>query len=226
MNEPEPDRSAGDPPRSPPVIPPVPAPAPAAGRRRTLTWLFAIPAAIGAGAGLRAWREHAATQAGAVPGELPPPAGASSGAPPATAAASPPVRIATLDGRQLTPADWQGRPLVLNFWAPWCGPCVKEMPALDRFAKAQAAAGPRGALVVGLAIDEEVAVQRFLAAHPVTFPISVLGFAGLAQVRALSNDPNVALPFTAVFAADGTLAHRKFGPTDGAELARWVAGSV
>jgi thiol-disulfide isomerase/thioredoxin len=124
----------------------------------------------------------------------------------------------------LTPADWKGRPLVLNFWAPWCGPCVKEMPELDRFSKSQSAAGAKGALVIGLAIDEEEAVKRFLAAHPVSFPIAILGFPGLAQVRALGNDPNVALPFTAVFAADGTLSHRKFGPTNVDELARWVRG--
>jgi len=114
---------------------------------------------------------------------------------------------------------------VLNFWAPWCGPCVKEMPELDRFFKAQAALGAQGARVIGLAIDELPAVRSFLAAHPVGFPISVLGYAGLAWVRKLSNDPAVGLPFSAVFDAQGRLTHKKFGTTDGEELAKWVAGA-
>jgi thiol-disulfide isomerase/thioredoxin len=187
----------------------------------------ALAASLGAGVSWRTRRTPSSTSAEPSPASsgavgVAAPAAASAG----PAAARPPGRIVTTDGRVLTPADWQGRPLVLNFWAPWCGPCVKEMPELDRFAKAQAAMGAKGALVVGLAIDEEAAVTRFLAAHPVSFPISILGFPGLAQVRALGNDPNVALPFTAVFGADGTLSHRKFGPTDVDELGRWVRGGT
>ena len=138
-----------------------------------------------------------------------------------------PPAIDLRGGGQMTAAQWHGRPLVLNFWASWCGPCVKEMPELDRFARAQAARGASGAQVIGLAVDDAPAVDEFLGSHPVSFPISVLGFAGLAWVRKLSNDPSPALPFSAVFDAQGRLSHRKFGATDFDELTRWTtAGGV
>jgi thiol-disulfide isomerase/thioredoxin len=133
-----------------------------------------------------------------------------------------PAPLRTLDGRTLTNADIAGRFVVLNFWAPWCPPCVREMPELDRFARSRAG---QNALVIGLAIDEETAVDKFVAAHPVSFPISILGYAGLAWARRLSNDPNVALPFTAVFDRSQQLAQHKFGATNADELAGWVRGS-
>ncbi len=130
-----------------------------------------------------------------------------------------PVPIKTMDGRTLTNADIAGRFVVLNFWAPWCPPCVREMPEIDRFARSP---DGRNTLVIGLAIDEQPAVDKFVAAHPVSFPISVLGYAGLAWARRLSNDPNVALPFTAVFDRSQQLAQHKFGATNATELASWV----
>ena len=136
--------------------------------------------------------------------------------PPLTPIPSP---IQTTDGRTLSNADIGGRFVVLNFWAPWCPPCVREMPDIDRFA--QSAAG-KNALVIGLAIDEQPAVDKFLAAHPVSYPISILGYAGLAWAKRLSNDPNVALPFTAVFDRSQQLAQHKFGATNAAELTNWV----
>ncbi len=139
--------------------------------------------------------------------------------PPLTPIPSP---IRTTDGRTLSNADIAGRVVVLNFWAPWCPPCVHEMPEIDRFARSEAG---KDALVIGLAIDEQPAVDKFLAAHPVSFPISILGYAGLAWARRLSNDPNVALPFTAVFDRSQRLAQHKFGATNAAELAGWVRAS-
>ena len=130
-----------------------------------------------------------------------------------------PAPIRTTDGRTLSNADVGERFVVLNFWAPWCPPCVREMPEIDRFARSVAG---KNALVIGLAIDERAAVDKFVAAHPVSFPISILGYAGLAWARRLSNDPNVALPFTAVFDRSQRLAQHKFGATNAAELADWV----
>ena len=139
--------------------------------------------------------------------------------PPLTPIPSP---IKTMDGRTLTDADIGDRFVLLNFWAPWCPPCVKEMPEIDRFARSEAG---RNVLVIGLAIDERPAVEKFAAAHPVSFPISILGYAGLAWARRLSNDPNVALPFTAVFDRSQRLAQHKFGATNAGELADWVRAS-
>ena len=168
------------------------------------------------GLGVGAWLRH-----------RPLPIPISEAAAASTAGAAPPLTpiptpIVTTGGRTLTNADIAGRVVVLNFWAPWCPPCVREMPELDKFARSEAG---KGALVIGLAIDEQAAVDKFVAAHPVSFPISILGYAGLAWARRLSNDPNVALPFTAVFDRSQRLARHKFGATNAAELTGWMRGS-
>ena len=126
----------------------------------------------------------------------------------------------TPSGARMPLQSFQGRPLVLNFWATWCPPCVKEMPELDRFL---AAFGPRGWQVLGLAIDQAGPVREFLQRTPVQFPIALAGVEGLALVRDLGN-PAGGLPFTVVISADGSLAHQKLGPTDLAELSGWARG--
>ena len=170
--------------------------------------------AVGLGAG--AWLRHrrAAVETGDALAAAASAAGIA--VPPLTPILAP---LKTMDGRTLTNADIAGRFVVLNFWAPWCPPCVREMPEIDQFARSPAG---KNALVIGLAIDEQPAVDKFVAAHPVSFPISVLGYAGLAWARRLSNDPSVALPFTAVFDRSQQLAQHKFGATNAAELAQWV----
>ena len=187
--------------------------------RRTWTAAAVLgAAALGTGAWLRSRHDAAAAVA---TGDAMADAASAAGIvlPPLTPLPAP---LKTTDGRTLTNADVGGRVVVLNFWAPWCPPCVREMPALDRFARS---AEGKDVLVIGLAIDEPDAVARFVGAHPVSFPISVLGYAGLAWARRLSNDPNVALPFTAVFDRAGKLAQHKFGATNESELGSWVRGS-
>jgi thiol-disulfide isomerase/thioredoxin len=138
------------------------------------------------------------------------------GAPPADGVL--PQPLTTLDGKTLNAGDLAGRAVVLNFWAPWCPPCVKEMPELDRFARSPAG---KDTLVIGLAIDEDPAVRKWIAAHPVGFPISILGYAGLAWVGRLGNDAKV-LPFSVVYDRSHRLVQHKVGPTSEAELARWA----
>jgi thiol-disulfide isomerase/thioredoxin len=129
------------------------------------------------------------------------------------------ARFEQIPSGELTMASLRGKPLVVNFWATWCPPCVKEMPELDRFAQAHAAQGWQ---VLGLAIDQRSAVQQFLGKTPVRFPIALAGAEGTQWVRELGN-PAGGLPFTAVFDAQGRLVQRKLGATDQEELRRWAA---
>lgn len=129
------------------------------------------------------------------------------------------ARFARVPAGDLMMASLRGKPLVLNFWATWCPPCVKEMPELDRFAQSHAA---RGWQVMGLAIDQREAVERFLGKTPVSFPIALAGAEGTEWVRTLGN-PAGGLPFTVVLDSRGQLLHRKLGPTEFDELSQWAA---
>ncbi len=122
------------------------------------------------------------------------------------------------DGRPLAFADLRGKPLVLNFWATWCPPCIKELPQFDRFHQAYRG---RGWQVVGLAIDSPGAVAEFLKRTPVGFPVGVAGMEGAELMIALGNGAG-GLPFTVVFDAAGRLAHKRLGETRYEDLVGWA----
>jgi thiol-disulfide isomerase/thioredoxin len=128
------------------------------------------------------------------------------------------MRFPRPEGGELLMAERRGRPLLLNFWATWCPPCVKEMPELDRF---QTSFASRGWQVVGLAVDGPTPVREFLQRVPVRFAIGLAGFEGTDLSKRLGN-PQGALPFTAIFDARGRIVQRKLGETHFDELARWA----
>ncbi len=122
------------------------------------------------------------------------------------------------EGGELALADFRGRPLLVNFWATWCAPCIKEMPDLDRFQQAYAAQGWQ---VVGLAIDGPTPVREFLKKLPVRFAIGLAGLDGTELARALGNEQG-GLPFTVVLDAQGRISGRKLGQTRWNELVAWA----
>ena len=128
------------------------------------------------------------------------------------------LRFERPEGGELVMADLRGRPLVLNFWATWCPPCIKEMPELDRFHREFA---PQGWQVVGLAIDGPTPVRDFLRRVPVGFAIGLAGLGGTDLVRRLGNAAG-GLPFSVIFGRDGQVLHRKLGETSFDELAGWA----
>jgi thiol-disulfide isomerase/thioredoxin len=121
---------------------------------------------------------------------------------------------------RLSMATLRGRPLVLNFWATWCPPCVREMPALDRFYRDHR---NQGWQVLGLAADNAAAVRDFLVRAPVAFPIVLAGFEGIDLSRRLGNLSG-GLPFTVVFDDQGRVRHRHIGETHYEQLADWAKG--
>ncbi len=183
-------------------------------RRPWLLW----GAGAAAAAGGAAWRAFSGpARAGSVPG----PGDAIAATPPAAAADDLwSMSFPTPSGGTISMASLRGKPLVLNFWATWCPPCVKEMPEIDRFAKGFAA---QGGQVLGLAVDNPKAVREFLARSPVGYTIGLAGFDGTDLSRRLGNSSG-ALPFTAVFDRKGQPTQRRLGETHGDELVAWTRG--
>ena len=129
------------------------------------------------------------------------------------------LRLERPGGGEVVLADFRGRPLVLNFWATWCAPCVEEMPLLDRFEREHRSDGWR---VVGLAVDSLAPVSEFLARHPVGFTIAVAGMQGVTISRSLGNTGG-ALPYSVIFDRRGDAIGRKLGALAAGELTAWAS---
>lgn len=124
----------------------------------------------------------------------------------------------TLDDSTLTMRKFHGRPLLLNFWATWCPPCVDELPLLNDF---YAKNSGKGFQILGLAIDQPSAVRKFLDKSPLDFPIALAGLTGTDLGRALGNDVG-GLPFSVLFGKDGNILQRKMGQLTEQDLNQWV----
>lgn len=122
------------------------------------------------------------------------------------------------DGESLDMSIWRGRPLLVNFWATWCPPCVEELPLLNAFHQAHSA---RGWQVLGLAVDRVEPVRRFLRKLPLDFPVGMAGMAGIELSRALGN-PTGGLPYSFAMDASGAVQQRKVGKLTEHDLAQWA----
>lgn len=92
-----------------------------------------------------------------------------------------------------------GRPVVANFWATWCAPCVEEMPHLEALSKSLP-----DIQFVGIGIDTAANIAQFVTKIPVSYPLYVAGHAGIALVRELGNAAG-GLPFTVLLDAEGRI---------------------
>jgi thiol-disulfide isomerase/thioredoxin len=131
------------------------------------------------------------------------------------------LRFERPEGGELLLSSLRGQPLLLNFWATWCRPCVVEMPLLDKFHRAQQA---RGLRVLGLAVDSPTPVRAFLAQRGVSFPIGLAGLDGVELARSLGNASG-ALPFSVLFDGAGRAVAHKLGALHPEDLDGW-AGRV
>ncbi|MDQ3205753.1 MAG: TlpA family protein disulfide reductase, partial [Pseudomonadota bacterium] len=118
----------------------------------------------------------------------------------------------------VVPNTFAGRPLLVNLWASWCGPCIEEMPELERFARAQ---GRSGVQVVGIALDDADAVQEFLARVPVSYPI-LLDTAGPADAGVRLGNRKGVLPYSVLIDPRGRLVKQRIGPFEPGEIDAWA----
>jgi len=134
----------------------------------------------------------------------------------AAASASPTLSVETLDGKTWTLAEQRGKWVVVNFWATWCAPCIKEMPEL-----AALDAKREDLEVIGLAYEEieRADLDAFLQKHPAGYPIAVVDvYAPPADFETPRG-----LPMTYLIAPDGTVAKKVIGPVTAKELETAIA---
>ncbi len=132
------------------------------------------------------------------------------------------MELITPQGAVMPMSALLGKPLLLNFWATWCPPCIEEMPLLSRFYSENASNGWQ---VLGLAVDKPESVRRFLARSPVSYPVAMAGTQGMNISQSLGN-VGAALPFTVVLDSGGHLLRSKIGQITPEELVQWTASGA
>jgi thiol-disulfide isomerase/thioredoxin len=124
--------------------------------------------------------------------------------------------LSGLDDKPVALAQWQGKPLIVNFWARWCGPCRTEIPELIKLRNDNKA---KGLDVIGIAIEDQAEpVRDFAKAYEMDYPLLLAKDQGFALMKALGNT-KMGLPFTVAVDRQGKLAVIKMGAMKADELA-------
>jgi len=113
-------------------------------------------------------------------------------------------------GKQRKMSEWQGKVLVLNFWATWCPPCVSEMPELVAL---QNDFVSENVQVVGIGIDSPSNIREFAEKHQITYPLLLGGLEGTELSKQFGNQSG-GLPFTLLIGADGSVRKSYMGRLD------------
>lgn len=119
-----------------------------------------------------------------------------------------------LDGEWVDAADFEGRAMLVNFWATWCPPCVREMPLLQETAERYA---EKGLTVVGIALDEPEAIGEFIEEMSLDYPLAY-GAADVIDTQRRWGNSNGVLPYTVLVDAGGVVRWQHLGEVKENEL--------
>ncbi len=136
--------------------------------------------------------------------------------------ARPALELPDIDGTRTSIARWDGRLVLVNFWASWCGPCVEEMPLLDRMQQRHAAAGLQ---IVGIATDGVQPTRDFLGRHPVAYPILIDDpdlRTNTGDSAAIYGNTRNVLPYSVLIGRDGRILAQHYGNFSETSLDAWL----
>ena len=129
----------------------------------------------------------------------------------AETAKTPALEVKTLDGAKFDLAAQRGKWVIVNFWATWCSPCIKEMPDISRFV---ASRGDVAAIGLAFGGEELSDVTDFLKKHPVQYPIANVPLESPPKDFGAPKG----LPTTYLIAPDGSIAKKFTGPVTARDL--------
>jgi thiol-disulfide isomerase/thioredoxin len=125
------------------------------------------------------------------------------------------VTLSGTDDKPVALESFRGKPMIVNFWARWCGPCRVEIPELIRIHDKQA---KKGLVVIGIGLEDKAeSVRDFMKAYEMNYPVLLAKEKGIELMQALGNS-KAGLPFTIAVNRKGEIVASKLGPISKAEL--------
>ena len=134
----------------------------------------------------------------------------------------PDFSLASNAGGRITPADFSGKTLLINFWATWCAPCRHEMPMLMDL---QTEHGPAGLQVIGIAVDNAESVRGFVEQYGISYPI-LIGEADVIQVSTAYGNVDGVLPYSVLVDGEGFIRWQYIGEIQPADISRLLEGTL
>jgi len=128
----------------------------------------------------------------------------------------PDFRLGSSTGETVTPADYSGKTLLINFWATWCTPCRREMPLLMDLQGQYATAGLQ---VIGIALDDVQSVRNFVQTYGIDYPILV-GATDTMETSAAYGNVASMLPYSVLVDRDGIIRWQYTGEIPQTEMSR------
>jgi len=126
----------------------------------------------------------------------------------------PDFRLGSSTGEFVTPHDFSGKTLLINFWATWCEPCRREMPMLTEL---QAEYGPAGLQVVGIALDDVQSVREFVQKLGINYPILV-GETDVIETNRNYGNATGMLPYSVLVDSEGIIRWQYAGEIEHVEI--------
>ena len=124
------------------------------------------------------------------------------------------IPLTNIAGEQSMVGDWRGQILVVNFWAPWCLPCRREIPTLIQLNQSYSS---QSVSILGIALDSEDAVRRFADEYQINYPLFLAGNR-ISMYNAAFGNPSGSLPFTAIVDRQQRIVFRHNGEVSETQL--------